>query len=290
VQEPPLSPNTSAAIEIEPASEIKTEPEPKSKPEPETQPELEPETESKLDTEPELVAAAGPKPATPASMPVGEAAIEPEITRPIPRTQPAIADQPARRSSTWMTLADDVRAALQLADELEHDLEALRQDLAEARKELRRAQQERDELDGAPRTVTDALARAEAIFSERLIVLRSAWASADSSPYRDPSRVFFVLSLLANCDPGSFGEVLVKALGAKARWKPKDSPETVAKFGRDRTWSDSSGVSKLFTRHITVGHGVNPKKCLQIYYEVLGDGRIEIAWCGEHRATVSEDT
>jgi hypothetical protein len=195
-----------------------------------------------------------------------------------------------RPSSTWSELADDVTAALELAAEQEEQFESLQAELAEARKLLRRAEQERDELAGPPHSVADALARAETTYPDQLIVLRSARASAADSPYRDPGRVLFVLLLLANCDASSFGEVLNKAVGSTARWKPRDSPETVAKFGKDRTFTDSTRTPKLFTRHVTLGHGVNSKKCLQIYYDVLGDGRIEIAWVGEHRSTVSEDT
>ncbi|MFV8752264.1 hypothetical protein ACNOYE_17080 [Nannocystaceae bacterium ST9] len=200
-----------------------------------------------------------------------------------PRAAPTIA-------STWSALADDVTAALQLAAEQEQQFDALQSELAETRRQLRRAQQERDELSGPPSSVADAVARAEATYPDKLIVLRSARASAEDSPFRDPGRVLFVLMLLANCDASSFGEVLAKAVGSTARWKPRDSPETVAKFGKDRTFTDSNRKPKLFTRHVTIGHGVNSKKCLQLYYDVLGDGRIELAWCGEHRPTVSEDT
>jgi hypothetical protein len=206
---------------------------------------------------------------------------------------PAPGPSARTRKSTWGTLADDVAAALQLADEQERDLDAIRQELTDARRDMRRAEQERDEIRGSlgpPRTVAGALARAEALYADRLIVLRSARASAEDSPYRDPQRVFFVLSLLAGCDAGDVGEVIHRALGGKARWKPKDSDATVATFGRDRTWVDSRGAPKMFGRHVTLGHGVSPQKCLQIYYDVLGDGRIEVAWVGEHRPTVGEDT
>lgn len=37
-------------------------------------------------------------------------------------------------------------------------------------------------------------------------------------------------------------------------------------------------------------HGVDVQRCVQIYYDAAGDGRIELAWVGEHRPTVSEDT
>jgi hypothetical protein len=78
--------------------------------------------------------------------------------------------------------------------------------------------------------------------------------------------------------------------GAGARWKPKDSPETSSRFGPQRTWADSDGKRKLFRRHITLGHGVDAQRCAQIYYDIASDGRVELAWVGEHRPTVSEDT
>jgi len=218
---------------------------------------------------------------------------EDEPARPSPRASAkASLPRPSADwgSSTWTALADDVTAAFQLAAEQEQQFEALQAELADARKQLRRAQQERDELAGPPSSASEALARAEATFPDKLVVLRSARASAQDSPYRDPGRVLFVLILLANCDASSFGEVLHKAVGSSARWKPRDSPETVAKFGKDRTFTDSTRTPKLFTRHVTLGHGISAKKCLQIYYDVLGDGRVEIAWCGDHRPTVSEDT
>ena len=81
-----------------------------------------------------------------------------------------------------------------------------------------------------------------------------------------------------------------RPLGAQARWRPRDSPDTSARFGAQRTWADKSGARKLFRRHITLGHGVDAQRCAQVYYDVTTDGRIELAWVGEHRPTVSEDT
>jgi hypothetical protein len=198
-----------------------------------------------------------------------------------------------RQESDWIRVAQEVTAALELAAEQESDLDALRRELVASKKALRRAEQERDEAAGslgAPQSVAAALHRAEALFGNRLVVLPSARGSAEDSRYRDPGRALFVLTLLAHCDAGGIGDVLQKALGGMARWKPKDSPETIAAFGRDRTWTDSMRALKLFKRHITLGHGVDPGKCMQIYYDVAADGRVEIAWCGEHRRTVSADT
>ena len=78
-----------------------------------------------------------------------------------------------------------------------------------------------------------------------------------------------------------------RPLGAQARWRPRDSPDTSARFGAQRDWADSSGARKLFRKHITRGHGVGAQRCAQVYYDVTTDGRIELAWVGEHRPTVS---
>ena len=197
--------------------------------------------------------------------------------------------------STWSQLANDVIAAAELAEELETDLEAIRRDLAEARKAQRRAEQERDEAVEArfsARTVLEAVELAGACFPDRLVVLPSVHPSAAACPFRDPARIFEVLALLAmfGRHDGDLEAALQKVTGAAARWRPRDSAETSGRFGGHRTWAGSDGHRRLFRRHITLGHGVDVQRCAQIYYDVAGDGRIELAWVGEHRPTVSEDT
>lgn len=230
---------------------------------------------------------------TPVSLPITavttHGAVEPET--------PATAEPRRRRDgdTTWSRLASDVVAAAELAEELEEDLEATRRELMDSRKAQRRAEQERDEAVEARftvRTVLEALKVAEACFPDRLVVLASARASAETSPYRDPERVFESLALLAffGRNDGDCEAVFQKVTGGGARWKPKDSPETSSRFGTQRTWTDSDGKRKLFRRHITLGHGVDAQRCAQIYYDIASDGRVELAWVGEHRPTVSEDT
>jgi hypothetical protein len=210
--------------------------------------------------------------------------------------QPEPAAPPRRdKHTTWSRLASDVAAAAELAEELEDDLEALRRELIDSRKAQRRAEQERDEAVEArftARTALEALTLAETCFPDRLVVLPSARSSADSSPFRDPARIFESLSLLAffGRHDGDLEAILQKVMGVQARWRSKDSPETTARFGAQRTWAGRDGARKLFRRHITVGHGVDAQRCAQIYYDVASDGLIELAWVGEHRPTVSEDT
>jgi hypothetical protein len=211
-----------------------------------------------------------------------------------PKEPDLAAPRRREKQTTWSRLASDVVAAAELAEELEDDLEALRRELVDSRKAQRRAEQERDEAVEArftARTVLEALTLAEACFPDRLVVLPSARASADSSPFRDPARIFESLSLLAffGRHDGDFEAILQKVMGVQARWRPRDSPETTARFGAQRTWAGRDGTRKLFRRHITVGHGVDAQRCAQIYYDIASDGLVELAWVGEHRPTISED-
>jgi hypothetical protein len=211
-----------------------------------------------------------------------------------PKEPDLAAPRRREKQTTWSRLASDVVAAAELAEELEDDLEALRRELVDSRKAQRRAEQERDEAVEArftARTVLEALTLAEACFPDRLVVLPSARASADSSPFSDPARIFESLSLLAffGRHDGDFEAILQKVMGVQARWRPRDSPETTARFGAQRTWAGRDGARKLFRRHITVGHGVDAQRCAQIYYDIASDGLVELAWVGEHRPTISED-
>lgn len=88
---------------------------------------------------------------------------------------------------------------------------------------------------------------------------------------------------------GDLEAALDRVLGTQARWRPRDSQATTTTFGAQRTWVDRNGARKLYSRHLTLGHGVDAQRCAQIYYDVTSDGRIELAWIGEHRPTVSEE-
>jgi hypothetical protein len=211
--------------------------------------------------------------------------------------EPPVAGPRRRRDgeTTWSRLASDVAAAAELADELADELAEIRRDLLDSRKAQRRAEQERDEAVEArftAKTALEALRLAEACFADRLVILPSARASAEDSPFRDPGRIFESLALLAffGRHDGDCEAAFQKVAGGSARWRPRDSPETVSRFGIQRTWADRDGKRKLFRRHITLGHGLDTQRCAQIYYDVVSDGRVEVAWVGEHRPTVSEDT
>ena len=203
--------------------------------------------------------------------------------------------RPPAGATTWSRPPRRRWRAAELAEEREQDLEATRRELIDSRKALRRAEQERDEAVEArftAKSVLEALRLAEACFPDRLVVLPSALTSAVNSPYRDPERVFESLALLAffGRQDGDCEAAFQKVTGAGARWRPRDSPETSSRYGGQRTWADGDGQRKLFRRHITLGHGVDAQRCAQIYYDIASNGRIELAWVGEHRPTVSEDS
>lgn len=89
---------------------------------------------------------------------------------------------------------------------------------------------------------------------------------------------------------GDSEAALERVLGSQVRWRPKNSPQTTTTFGAQQTGIDRNGARRLYRRHLTLGYGISPQRCAQIYYDITSDGRIAIAWIGEHRPTVSEDT
>lgn len=140
-------------------------------------------------------------------------------------------------------------------------------------------------------SVIDATRLAQRRYSDRLIFLPSAESSAAASVFREPERVFRVLTVLAlfgRCD-GELRHALDTAFGRAAKWKGKDSPQTLARFKGTRHWESVERARKLYRRHITVGGSVDGERCLQIYYDIAKDGRVEVAWVGAHRPTVSRN-
>ncbi len=187
----------------------------------------------------------------------------------------------------------DAEALAELAAEVEAVQSEANRVVVEERRARQRAEQERDEQAARlepPSTVAAALALAEVVLGDRLVVLKSARASAEESPYREPKRVLDVLLMLTLAGTGDVDVVLKQVFGNAARWKPRDSPDTTRAFGAQRTWVGADGTKRLFTRHVTLGHGVDARTCLQVYYDVTTAGQIEVAWVGEHRPTVSVDT
>lgn len=198
-------------------------------------------------------------------------------------------------SSRLRAAEEEQETAFGLAADVEEESERVRQELDAERRTRRRAQQELDEvLESRWRVkdVTDALGAAEALFAEALSILPTARRSTTGSDFRDPELLFRSLALLAlfGSSDTKLQHALEETLGGRVRWRPKDSPETVSRFGDERTWAGTDGARKLFRRHLTLGHGLPTRSCLQVYYDVLGNGRVEVAWVGKHLRTVGQNT
>jgi hypothetical protein len=141
-------------------------------------------------------------------------------------------------------------------------------------------------------TPASALALAEVLFADDLVVTKAARKAAHRSPFRDGHLVFEVLALLAlhAAHGGDATSCVQQALGNKARWRSKDSKETVATFRSERTVTGCDGARSSLRTHVTLGHGPRADACLQIYYQLDAQGRVEVQHCGEHKCTVSHDT
>jgi len=196
-------------------------------------------------------------------------------------------------------LQEDLKASEQLMEENAKELNAAREESEKMRVERDEAIDERDgaEKDRAKAfkvtCVEDAVRIASLIYPERLRFFDSAWDGAKDSIFRKPQEVFDLLMFLAVVGPthrGSISERLHETFGARARYKAKDSPETMTKFGTERTFRESPRTRREMQQHVTLGHGMRPDASLQIYFEIGAKGVVDIAYVGSHLSTVSENT
>ena len=98
------------------------------------------------------------------------------------------------------------------------------------------------------------------------------------------------LAVVGPTHRGSISERIHETFGARARYKAKDSPETMTKFGTERTFRESPRTRREMQQHVTLGHGMRPDASLQIYFEIGAKGVVDIAYVGSHLSTVSENT
>jgi hypothetical protein len=196
-------------------------------------------------------------------------------------------------------LQEDLRASEQLMDENAKELNAAREESEKMRVERdealdERAEAERDRAKAFKVTsVEDAVRIASVLYPERLRFFDSAWDGAKDSIFRKPQEVLDVLLFFAVVGPthrGSIGERLHETFGARARYKAKDSSETMTKFGSERAFRESPRTRREMQQHVTLGHGMRPDASLQIYFEIGAKGVVEIAYVGSHLSTVSENT
>ena len=141
----------------------------------------------------------------------------------------------------------------------------------------------------APRSVHEALELAADCFSDRLVVLPKAYATAEDSPYENVNEVFYALSALAldwfdlmssNRSEGDIIQIFRSRSGFE--YAAHESDVTTGMYESEYT-ALFENRKTVFTRHIKLGWGFDPKTCLRIHFEYFPDRkRIVIARCGVH--------
>ena len=142
---------------------------------------------------------------------------------------------------------------------------------------------------GTPRQALEAL---EALYAPDVVVLDSAYASADaSSHFKNRRRLWELLLALA----GPYREALVsgkpdgearRVFGGAYRARESESTIETADFRAQRVFR-YRGEERVFVRHLALGVSADPNETIRIYFEWFADEhRIVIAYCGEHLDTV----
>jgi len=274
-----------------------------------TRPPEEP-AEHELDEPPEALAPQPPAdlPPDPASpSPDADADAEPPATEaeapPAPPAPPAAKPEapPSRfqRALTSLKDAFDVFVDLeQLVQEFQEELDAVRQDrdaLARERDELSQELQDRESE--AEYAIPDSLPGLLRMYAElsdgSLRVTDYALRKADDSRYANLKLVARVLATFIALGPdfGAVDAAFLRQLGRRVRARPRESPQTLAKFGDRREFPLDDGQLAVVSQHVTLGHGArNANETLQIYWRRAADGGTEIVYVGAHLPTVSENT
>jgi hypothetical protein len=145
------------------------------------------------------------------------------------------------------------------------------------------------------KNVLDALQAAKARFEKELLVHERAVQSAAGSPFEQPQKVYYLLSLLAEYSKERSvhgGRLPLKAWleerGCPFAYATGESEPTLndPEGRRQRTLSHD-GSAVVLEKHLKLGHGFDPKFCCRIYFEVLEseDGKILIGLVGRHPKT-----
>jgi len=192
--------------------------------------------------------------------------------------------------------ADTQNARDALLDEAQQKQDELQQQLRDERERnddlSGQVEQLRAEIDATfdIRSVEQALELAHKLLPHRLTVLDSAWKTARQCRFRDPQLVAEVVLFLGlSTNAQDLGTLTKNTFGGKVRWRPKEGPDTMKRFGKLREFARANGERHEFRKHFTLGGTERPDKCCQIHYEVFGTV-VEIARVGEHLPTVSRDT
>lgn len=239
---------------------------------------------------------------------VVEPAIAPQEVRPAadvpePEAEPTPAPGDRRPSRIQRGLSS-LREAFDTFADLEGLLAELERELTDLRVERDALALERDELSqdlqdqeqagtSLPSTVEEVLEWFAELGGDALRVTAYARRKARGSRFSDLRLLGQVLSVLVAVGPdfGAVQRTLEHRVSRRARAKPKDSKQTMAKFGDARKFTLDDGATVVGDQHVTLGHGArNRNETLQLYWRRAEDGTTEIVYAGEHLDTVSANT
>lgn len=218
--------------------------------------------------------------------------------------EPDIADQGLNRMSRAQRGMRSLSEAFEAFSNLEELLKELEQEVLTLRAERDALATERDELSQElqdreqspakmPTTVAAVLELVSQLDPARLRVTGYALRKSRTSRFGDIALLSSVLMVLMSVGPG-FGIVdteLQRRFGRRCRARPKESPQTMAKFGDNRTFKLDDGRLARVEQHVTLGHGSrNLHETLQLYWRCADDDAVEVVYAGPHLPTVSANT
>jgi hypothetical protein len=123
------------------------------------------------------------------------------------------------------------------------------------------------------RSVLEAVRAAGQDFAETVLVLPSALAAAADSPYRRPNNVYDAIKAMHDVcllrraaleKRRSMGAMYDAFLQKGLRYSPHESPQTLARWGDERTVV-YRGKKVLAQAHLALGKG-GPEACLRIHF------------------------
>jgi hypothetical protein len=153
---------------------------------------------------------------------------------------------------------------------------------------------ERTDADDAPTTLAEVVRQAASRHAESLLVLESAEAAAEQSPFEDADRAAAILDAMAlvarRRQRGSLGSGLREAfreLGVD--YRSGISASSSKRLRQQHEFSDASGRVFMCEEHIAVGSTYDPRYCLRIYFTSRAsmETRFIIGHVGRHLDVMS---
>lgn len=133
----------------------------------------------------------------------------------------------------------------------------------------------------------------QAMASSRVVILPSAWQSADESERFEltPRLLQLLDTLVFDYAPALAGGIpdaqARDLLGGAYAAKESDTTRNDTEMARERTF-DYAGQSHLFERHLKIGKGSGANRGMRVYFEII-DGKVVIAYCGRHLTVASSN-